>query len=132
MKDDADSSWADRAGRGGGRAKPHGLVRPYVLGQGGGEPGRPVHREASESVPRSHQPTLDWLDDLDSRRSESAQAPEPARRSARNHRALQRRQRKLAAIGAGAAALVIAGGVVLFLSRPASKPLAGACDTAGC
>ena len=82
--------------------KPHGLVRPYVLGSDGSPRRRPTQREASGRVTRDYGPTFDWPGDLDSRRPRDALSdptkrdaptrqhpttgPLPARKSAGSHR----------------------------------------------
>ena len=138
-------------GRGGRRApskrtERHELVRPYVLSADSGTDPRPMQRDAREHLTRSAQPTLDWPDDIGQRPGEptmpdAASAPQPELRSAGSHRAsaggrrlarwmarlgLMNERRRLAAIGAAFAALVIAGGMILYLSEPSAKGLAGA------
>lgn len=123
---------------------------------------RAAQRDVSDHLTRGNQPMPDWIGDLDARRprdtwSESTPGDAPTRpraatvplpaRSAGNHRALERgrrqtfwlgwlgllaERRRLAAIVAGVAALAIAGGIFLVLSRSPSKLLASACTTTGC
>lgn len=120
-----------------------------MLNSGGSAP----KREARERLTRDDQRTLNWTDGLDSRRPRDARSestrraaprpttrPLPARTSAGNHRALRRGWRRafqlgwprvlaerrwLAAIGVGVAALVVGGGMALFLPRPSPTLLAG-------
>jgi hypothetical protein len=137
-----DTGEHDREGR---RAKPHGLVRPYVLGTGGSAQRRPMQRDAGEHLTRGDQPTFDWTGEQGPGRTSEARsdstgrdaptkprgaaAPLPAVKSAGSHRASARGRRQalwLAAAAAGVAALAIVGGIILFLSRPPTKPLAHA------
>lgn len=90
---------------GGRRAKPHGLVRPYVLGPDSRARKRPTQREAGGRVTRDYGPTFDWPGDLDSRRPRDARSdptrrdaptrqqpttgPLPARKSAGSHRTME-------------------------------------------
>lgn len=90
----------------GGRAKPHRLVRPYVLGSDDSPRRRPPQREAGGRVTRDFPPTFDWPGDLDSRRPRDARqestrrdaptrrqpttGPLPGRKSAGSHRTIER------------------------------------------
>lgn len=138
----------------GGRAKPHGLVRPYVLGSDGSPRRRQTQREADGRVTRDFPPTFDWPGDVDSRRQRDARhesarcgaptrqqpttGPLPGRKSAGSHRTMKRgwhqafrfgwprvlAERRWLAAFAACLVALATVGAVLFLSRSSSTLLA--------
>lgn len=137
----------DQPGRPSRRQKPYGLVRPYVLGVSGHAQQRSSQRDAGERLTRGSQPALDWTGDAGSRPTRdvpsaptsSDEPTEPlamrasvptTEQKASAH--LLARRRWLVAIGAGVAALAIAGGLFLAPSGQSPKLPASACGTRAC
>jgi hypothetical protein len=132
---------------GGRRHKPHGIVRPYVLGAGDSADRSQPQRDFGDRQTRHDQPALDWTSDPRSRGTHDTRftsthpdapmgprpttARLPAPKPAGNHGWMAGR-RRLAAIGVGLAALAILAGTILLLSRPSSKLVPSACSSAGC
>src|SRR6185437_16071726 len=142
------------------RAKPHGLVRPYVLSPGEHAPRRPTQEAADQRLTRGDRPAPDWTGDLSSRRPReawstltrhdrpttpgTATAPLPAGKSTGSHRGRPGGRRPLAwpgllagrrwlvAIGGGVVVVAIAAGMAIYLSQPPTKLLASACGAGGC